>query len=368
VGLKLVKLINICLEKNIPFVCFRFPHDKNVYLWLQASGKIIFVENIREIINKHGFVYAPFHRQTNFPIVLFEPEIIIKNNDIPDSLISKITKQPVFYKEFEIAEPREASREEYLQQASGIITTFRKDIKKAVLSRIHLEKKKADFNTGNFFIRMLESYPEVFCHLINIPGAGTWAGATPETLLKTDINKCQTISLAGTQPKIGKEKEVVWKAKEMEEQRFVSNYIIEVLKRFGINDFQIEGPQTIQAGKALHLSTKFIFDKSFIQDRLADFIENLNPTPAVCGLPKEKALELILRTEKHNREYYAGYCGPVNMNGKTDLYVNLRCMKILKDKLALYVGGGLTAKSVPEKEWAETELKAQTLLSVIEFS
>ncbi len=362
---KLVKLINLCLEKNIPFVCFRLPNNTNIHTWVQASGKIVFVEKISEISDRHGFVYAPFHRRTNFPVVLFEPELIFKNNDIPDSLLTKITKLAPLYTESKTIEPDQGTREEYLRMTSGFIKAFHDDIKKGVLSRIRLEKKKTDFNAGKFFIRMQESYPDVFCHLINIPGAGTWAGATPETLLKIDENKVETISLAGTQPKIGKEKEVVWKAKEMEEQRFVSNYIIEVLKKFDVEDFQIEGPQTIQAGKALHLSTKFSFDKSFIQDKLGDFIENLHPTPAVCGLPKAKALELILQTEKHNREYYAGFCGLLNMNGKTDLFVNLRCMKILKDKLALYVGGGLTAKSVPEKEWEETELKAQTLLSVI---
>jgi len=96
---------------------------------------------------------------------------------------------------------------------------------------------------------------------------------------------------------------------------------------------------------------------------MAEFITNLHPTPAVCGLPKDKSLELILQTEKHNREYYAGYCGPINYQNKTDLFVNLRCMKILEDQLALFVGGGLTKDSVPTKEWDETVLKAKTLLS-----
>jgi isochorismate synthase len=36
-------------------------------------------------------------------------------------------------------------------------------------------------------------------------------------------------------------------------------------------------------------------------------------------------------------------------------------MKVFKDKVILFVGGGLTIGSDPEKEWAETRLKAQTL-------
>jgi isochorismate synthase len=45
--------------------------------------------------------------------------------------------------------------------------------------------------------------------------------------------------------------------------------------------------------------------------------------------------------------------------------VNLRCAEITPGNINLYVGGGLTADSNPEKEWEETELKAQTLLAVI---
>ena len=98
---------------------------------------------------------------------------------------------------------------------------------------------------------------------------------------------------------------------------------------------------------------------------MAEFINKLQPTPAVCGLPKDRALDLIMKTEQHNREYYAGFCGPINYLHKTDLFVNLRCMKILKGQFALFVGGGLTAKSEPEKEWAETELKSETLKRII---
>ena len=53
--------------------------------------------------------------------------------------------------------------------------------------------------------------------------------------------------------------------------------------------------------------------------------------------------------------------GTLNQDDKTDIFVNLRCMKILPEKLALYIGGGLTKDSIPEKEWEETSLKSQTL-------
>lgn len=53
------------------------------------------------------------------------------------------------------------------------------------------------------------------------------------------------------------------------------------------------------------------------------------------------------------------------LNNDLRLFVNLRCMEVCEEQLMLYAGGGITEKSVPEKEWDETIQKANTLLSVI---
>jgi isochorismate synthase len=78
------------------------------------------------------------------------------------------------------------------------------------------------------------------------------------------------------------------------------------------------------------------------------------------------SFEILEKIEPHQREYYAGLLGPVNMDDETSLYVNLRCMKVFENKFALYLGAGITSGSVPESEWEETNQKKMTLLSVIE--
>lgn len=358
---KLTQLLNLCLEKNIPFVSFRLPGESNTQTWIQKSGKFNFFESIHEVDKKAGFVYAPFHRRTNFPLVFFEPQLIIENENFEDSLIDEIFSMPSMYPEYGIEKIYEVSFEDYLKQATFFKQSFNQDFRKAILSRIQLEEKPKKFNTGKFFINLQNKYPTAFCHLINIPGAGIWIGASPETLLRIDKKKATTISLAGTKAKSNTQ----WSDKEIEEQKIVTDYIENTFSKFGIDNFEKEEVQNHLAGNLVHLATKFNFKSQDLGDRQTEFISELHPTPAVCGLPKEQALELIYKTEMHNREYYAGYCGPINYKDKTDLFVNLRCMKILPDKLALYVGGGLTAKSDPEKEWEETVLKSQTLLKIL---
>ena len=80
-------------------------------------------------------------------------------------------------------------------------------------------------------------------------------------------------------------------------------------------------------------------------------------------MPKNDSLSLILKTENHNREYYTGYLGLKNKKDEIDLYVNLRCMKVDKQEIKIYVGGGITKDSKLEAEWLETEMKAGILLA-----
>ena len=91
----------------------------------------------------------------------------------------------------------------------------------------------------------------------------------------------------------------------------------------------------------------------------------LHPTPAVCGIPKQAALEFILNNESHERKYYSGFCGPLNMDGATHLYVSLRCMEIMDNVCRLYAGGGLLIDSEEKREWEETKIKLNTMLNVL---
>jgi isochorismate synthase len=47
--------------------------------------------------------------------------------------------------------------------------------------------------------------------------------------------------------------------------------------------------------------------------------------------------------------------------------VNLRCAQIFQNQIKIYVGGGITAESNPEKEWEETELKSGTVGNALKY-
>jgi isochorismate synthase len=122
----------------------------------------------------------------------------------------------------------------------------------------------------------------------------------------------------------------------------------------------------------MHLRTDIIIDTIAINfSQLATvMLDLLHPTSAVCGMPKVPATEFILKNEGYDRDFFSGFLGPVNIQSsegqiESHIFVNLRTMKIEKNIATLYAGCGITADSNAEKEWNETEMKTQTLGSVI---
>ena len=126
----------------------------------------------------------------------------------------------------------------------------------------------------------------------------------------------------------------------------------------------LEGPRSSRAGNVYHL--KSVFDSAYKIDPV-EVALMLHPGPAISGYPITPALDFISKTENHDREYYCGFLGPITAQ-KTSLYINLRCMRLFANAACLYVGGGYTEDSIIEKEWEETELKSQTLLTVLQDS
>ena len=121
----------------------------------------------------------------------------------------------------------------------------------------------------------------------------------------------------------------------------MASYIRRQLLSLGIRSTE-SGPYPAYAGALSHLKTDFHFSLKDNKN-LGDLLKVLHPTPAVCGLPKEEAYRFILENEGYDRKYYSGFIGWLDPEGRTDLYVNLRCMHIEDEQLTLYAGGGLLA-------------------------
>jgi isochorismate synthase len=257
----------------------------------------------------------------------------------------------------------------FTQTVSKAVNAIRGGLfQKVVLSRTKEIQLLTDPDHVQSFLNLCSRYPHAFVSLVCVPGIGVWMGASPETLISVDQNGTfRTVSLAGTQKIIENMpvSQAVWTQKEIEEQALVSRYIVNCFKKIRLREYEEVGPRTVAAGNLMHLQTDFTVDTQEVNfPQLGTvMLQLLHPTSAVCGMPKEAALQFILDHEKHSRAFYSGFLGPVNVASQTHIFVNLRCMQLHAGRAVLYAGAGITADSDPQKEWAETELKCHTLLN-----
>lgn len=260
--------------------------------------------------------------------------------------------------ECEFQAPYVISKAEYLEQAGKIITLLRNSsLKKLVYSRIKSERITISGN--ELFERLTNQYPHAFVYYIKDAILGEWIGATPEILIKGSGQQFESMSLAGTKKS---DDLSPWGDKEHEEQAFVSQFLHDVIQKQGVLGLTINGPKTTIAGPLAHLRTDFHWQSTL--EQAWEIANILHPTPAVSGTPKHAAMEWIQENEKHGRQFYAGMIGLIEEE-RMNLYVNLRCAQIIGDQIYLYVGGGFTVDSIPEKEWEETENKSKTLLNLL---
>jgi len=320
-----------------------------------------------DVAEKDGFLFAPFTPSDDYPILFLEPDFVYSNEDIPLGLriLLENTQNSRFQTDLGLSKKViSTTKDAYLDLVDKIKSDIKNSsLKKAIASRIKTNKRPKTFEPFAFYKKLTKSYPTAFCFLFFSPLTGMWTGASPEKLLSVQNNKLQTMALAGTLPDTHNN-ENRWTQKESKEQQLVSDFIKNKLQNWSKAPLAINGPFTISTGKVLHLRTDF--EMTIKQNRpLGPLLQSLHPTPAIGGLPQKMALDFIQKNEAHHRAYYCGFLGPFGKNKQTDVFVNLRSMQIFPDKLALYIGGGITEGSVPEDEWEETENKAKTLLDLL---
>lgn len=340
-------------KNKLPFVCYCKPGSDKIIALFQKD------EALHDLGNqKSGFAFVSFDNQKRYLI----PE---ENSDIYFETISN--SDFIFENNFKSETNLEDKVKFENLVKKGINSIQNGAFEKVVLSR--KETTQVDyFDIELVFKKLLFNYKSAFKYCFYHPKIGFWMGATPEQLLKIDENLIKTVSLAGTQLNTGLEL-IKWQDKEISEQQIVTDFIVNNLKSFSEN-VTYSKPYNQQAGNLVHLKTDI---QAEVEDRnsISNIIDSLHPTPAVCGFPKEVAKQFILENEGYNREFYAGFLGEWNKDfqtfkeEQTDLFVNLRCMKIENKEVNLYIGCGITKDSNPEKEFIETQNKSLTIKSVL---
>lgn len=244
---------------------------------------------------------------------------------------------------------------EYICALKEIIKSCSKREGKTVFSRVICGELDPEATWEDIFIELCDTHPDTFRFIFHSEQTGAWMGATPETLLDVDFSsgRFATMAFAGTRKQV--DADTPWDQKNIRENRFVSEFLQERIKSFGLVP-EVSEFETVRYGTEIEHLCQCIHGNlgNVPYPRIIDAI---NPTPALCGTPKEAAIVDIERFERHNRGCYGGYVGLASPH-KLRTFATLRCCHFSGNDLCIYAGGGITSDSVPEKEWHETEAKS----------
>ncbi len=357
------------------FAIYKLPHDRMATLMIQRQKDAVTSVELSTLNGESGFLLSPFMLTTEEPCILIAPDecYTVPFEQLGDADWQQRLEQlePCLHK-CGISQD-EDGREAYHKAFSRCYEALCEGrVEKVVLARTCFEPLRRH-TPYEMFLQACRDYPRMFVALVSTPVSGTWLMASPELLLENEqqsSNRWHTMALAGTMRLEGEQlqfdnprqdgvQDIRWSQKNIQEQRLVATYVRQCLQRL---DAEVEetGPFTKRAADLVHLCSDFHAVTNGTK-AVGEIVASLHPTPAVCGLPKWEAHELLLRSEPASRHLYSGFCGPLNIGSQTKLFVSLRCMEIGSDGYRLYAGGGLLKDSVEEQEWQETEAKMQTM-------
>ena len=132
-----------------------------------------------------------------------------------------------------------------------------------------------------------------------------------------------------------------------------------------IGTVKVEAPLMVEPFSGLYhlVSTVSCITRDDVDPR--DILEATFPPGSVTGAPKIRALEIIEELEQHPRGVYCGALGFIDRNGGLSLAVAIRTATVRCGRVCYWAGGGIVEASDPDREVAETELKAQVFLDAM---
>ncbi len=196
---------------------------------------------------------------------------------------------------------------------------------------------------------------------------------SPEEFVKINGQKIWTRPMKGTRPR-GSDaqkdnllrKELLASSKERAELMMITDMLRNDLGRIcRFGSVNVRQLRTLEAYATVFQTTSWI---EGILDRNRDVFdvwEALLPGGSITGCPKIRAMEIIEELEPSRRSLYTGTLGYLSFTGNVNFNILIRTALARRNTLSFQVGGGIVADSDPEREYAETLVKAKAMIQAM---
>lgn len=243
---------------------------------------------------------------------------------------------------------------------------------KAVLGRRLDLEMDGPVSPSAIYQKLVDAEP-LACHFqVPLPGGGTLVGATPELLLRKRGGTVTSHPLAGSAPRSldpatdnQNARHVLSSAKDRREHALVVETLADSLSPFCTTLTVPSEPALVGTTTMWHLGTLIQGSLRAADTSVLHMAQILQPTPALCGTPRDAALRLIERVEPFERGFFGGAVGWCDQRGNGEWSVVIRAAQVNGTRLRLFAGAGIVAGSDPAAEWQETGHKLATVLKVI---
>lgn len=304
---------------------------------------------------------------------------VTKNDDVA-TITTEINRQKRLLLESDISLPNgaqvikkeEVKVEEWMKVVDQAIEAIHHEhMKKIVLAREMRLKLNKTVEIGVMLEKLLHMQTNSYIFAVE-RGDNCFIGATPERLVKLSGRELLSACVAGTAPR-GKttieDHEISYSLFNDGKNREEHGYVVEMIRQAMENhctDIVIPHEPVIYPLKNLqHLYTPVT---ATLKDdySIFDVIEQLHPTPALGGVPREKSLTFIREHELVDRGWYGAPIGWLDSNRHAEFAVAIRSGLIQGDEASLFAGCGIMKDSDPILEYEETNIKFLPILSVLE--
>jgi isochorismate synthase len=330
-----------------------------------------------------AFAAAPFDRRG--VLCAWVPEHVVSVSSYGDAWLTSTSPDPTraltiiaegagdtLDTEYEVVAATFApSPDGYARAVAAAVEEIRhSDLEKVVLARRVIGRTDQGIDPAVVVTRLHEREPA--CTLYAVPGGhgDRFVGASPELLVASHDGQVSAHPLAGTValPEESDARDyATWllgSTKNLYEHRVVVDDIVDRLASLCVDVHAEERPSIVTLRSVAHLGT-WIHGK-MRDDRPAtslDLLGLLHPTPAVGGLPRAHALEVIERLEPEDRGLYAGAVGWFDTAGNGEWWVAIRGVLVRGDEFEAWAGAGIVADSDPIAEREETRDKLASVLA-----
>jgi anthranilate synthase component 1 len=256
------------------------------------------------------------------------------------------------------------------------VTKSKKYIQRGDIYQVVLSKKmkfKIRGNVLNVYERLREINPSPYMYFFRM-GERHIIGSSPEMLLRITGDRIETFPIAGTRPvsKNAKRNKDLRMELLRDEKEIAEHTMLVDLARNDLGRVSKYGTvhvkELMKVKKFSHVQHMISHVTGILRKGYDshDALRAVFPAGTVSGAPKVRAMEIIDELEPNFRGPYAGAIGYFSCNGSCDFAISIRSVFTNRDDAFIQTGAGIVMDSNPDKEWMETEHKANALLHALQ--